>query len=350
MSRRKKKIESMDNLQKILNEYGDGIFEILPSEGSICRWKLQESPEILTVDSTQRCKHDGSVKPKETKHFNYEVRIKCTLAREQLRKGQTTKNKEISCIQSARITQEHSRRTVSGYIDRNIPLPGGGTRDVYNVTEDIAKDTREMQQMISKQQEIIAHQKDALDHMDRCFRDACTPDEYKLKQQIRAEVEEEFQKKITDLERKASEYETKYIELKNSLSNPTTPLECSVTETTMDTSWNPDHCDIADWKHVVHTAGGKIERIVDYFRRVHIAAYQFDSGICPCTHPTLVRIVSKKVVKLNYNGLSSAEYNVILQQRRTGHQCEVILLERYFDISWAPAYANALKEYQALMK
>ena len=65
---------------------------------------------------------------------------------------------------------------MSGHIDRNVSLPGGGTRYVYNITEDTSRETREMEL-----QNTITEQKDALDHLEACFRNAETPDEQKLK-------------------------------------------------------------------------------------------------------------------------------------------------------------------------
>ena len=84
---------------------------------------------------------------------------------------------------------------------------------------------------------------------------------------------------------------------------------------------------------------GKMERIVDYFQRAsNISTIVGHGGICPCTHPLLVRILNKRVVKHEgfCMGRPVNEYTVILQQRRTGQQCETTLLEAYFEIAWAP--------------
>lgn len=262
-------------------------------------------------------------------------------------------------------------------------------RDIYNVTENTITERREveLQQTIAEQKQFIQQQQETIDHKEGTIRDlniAFQDGSYMLNIINKGEGDmhgddlddlrcfksqldnicKPLHDKIAELEKQlniASEYKRLYEDLQNSLDAPSAaPLDCPRVET-HSALWNPDDCDIAEWKQIVKPLSRpECERIIEYFQRTWGSVFYGD-GVCPCKHPILVRIVKKKVVKDPQDG-RTAEYTVILQQRRTGKQAEVKLLERYFDFellkncqnsmtgkpvtfNWAPEYTEALKKF-----
>ena len=67
------------DLQKVLAEYGDA-FQLLPPDGTLCRWKLKATGEQFNVSTRQKNNTHGSMNPKEPKTFNLQVRKKCNNA------------------------------------------------------------------------------------------------------------------------------------------------------------------------------------------------------------------------------------------------------------------------------
>ena len=118
------------------------------------------------------------------------------------------------------------------------------------------------------------------------------------------------------MESELAKYKRLYEDLQNTLDAPSAvPLDCPRVEA-HSAVWNPDECNITEWNQIVKRLYiPKRERIIDYFDRAWVS--DLTDGICPCKHPILVRIVKKKVVKNPKYG-QTAEYTVILQQRRTG--------------------------------
>ena len=181
--------------------------------------------------------------PKEPKTFNFQVRKKCKNALEKLEDGVTTKGVDINTLQTARMSQENSQRTVTGHVD-HIPLPGGGVRDVYNVIENAITERREIEmQTIVKQQHIINQQQEKIDQQSGDIHDLCiafqdqnwmmslmSRDESELqgedlydmrycKRQLE-DVCQPLRDRIAELEKQLSEYKRRYADLQNSLDAP----------------------------------------------------------------------------------------------------------------------------------